>query len=126
MVLFATFVVKIGVGFTVMGTFTAAPTHPFNDGVIEYVITWLPVELLVSNWAMVSLDPENAPIILLFALTVHPYVIPGIFPLKIKLVLVPLQMDCDPGLTLATGIGFTVTSACSELPTHPSAEGVMV
>ena len=39
MVLFATFVVKIGVGFTVMGTFTAAPTHPFNDGVIEYVIT---------------------------------------------------------------------------------------
>ena len=29
------------------------------------------MELLVSNWAMVSFDPEKAPMMLLFALTVH-------------------------------------------------------
>jgi hypothetical protein len=91
-VAFATFVVNTGVGFTVTMTLTPAPTHPFSDGVTLYVTCCIPVEVLVNHCTMESFEPAKAPIILLLLLTVHPKLIPGIFPENKIPVVVPLQM----------------------------------
>jgi hypothetical protein len=39
---------------------------------------------------------------------------------------VPEQIVWDPGVAVATGVGFTVTSTDSGVPAHPLAVGVMV
>jgi len=39
------------------------------------------------------------------------------------LVVVPLQIEVDIGVAIATGIGFTVTCAVLDIPGHPLAIG---
>jgi hypothetical protein len=83
------------------------------------------VPVAVNVWAMV--DPEDAvapetP----DCTTVQAKVVPANVLVRAMDGAVPEQIVWDPGVAVATGVGFTVTITDSGVPAHPLAVGVMV
>jgi hypothetical protein len=65
----------VGTGLTVTTAFIAVPTHPFADGVMEYLAVPFTLEVAVSVCAIVLPLPAEAPLTLAVT-TVHAYVVP--------------------------------------------------
>lgn len=57
---------------------------------------------------------------------VHVYTVPGTFPDKLIVMVLPEQIEEADGVASTLGVGLTVTSAVKTSPVHPLAAGVMV
>ena len=78
-----------------------------------------------SVWAMVDPDAAVAPETP-DCTTVQAKVVPVTLLLRAIEEAVPEQIVCDPGVAVATGIGFTVTTTTLGVPAQPLAVGVTV
>ena len=58
--------------------------------------------------------------------TVHEYVVPATPPVKAILVAFPEHKDCELGLAVTLGVGFTETVTTIGVPLQPLAVGVIV
>jgi len=83
------------------------------------------VPVAVRVWAIVAPDDAVAPETP-DCTTVHAKVVPLTLLLRVMDGAVPEQIVCDPGVAVATGIGFTVTTTGTGVPEHPLAVGVTV
>ncbi len=58
--------------------------------------------------------------------TVQAKVAPPVVLLMVTELVLPEQIDCEDGVAVTVGIGFTVTTAVMAVPGHPPAVGVIV
>jgi len=83
------------------------------------------VPVAVRIWAMaapeVAVAPETPD-----CTTVQEKVVPVTLLVRAMEEAVPEQIDCDAGVAVTTGIGFTEINTTFVAPAHPSAVGVML
>jgi hypothetical protein len=79
--------------------------------------------VLMSGCAMVFPDPDVAPVTLPAGETVitQEKVVPGTLPVKAMPVIPLLQIVCDAGVAITSGVGWTVTTMVTGGPTQPAA-----
>jgi hypothetical protein len=76
------------------------------------------VEVAVSVWIMELPDPAIAPDTSV-GVAIHEKVVPASLPERDIEVADDEHIDCDAGVTVTTGIGFTVITPFLEATPHP-------
>jgi len=119
--------VKVGFGFTVTKKFTGVPTHEVVAGpvgVIIYVTVPEEVVELVNTFEIfpepLALKPVTVPEV---NEAVHPKVVLETPDAGVKVALDPEQIACVKVAFVIVGIGFTVTTKFTGVPTHDVVAG---
>lgn len=117
--------VTFGVGLTVTVTVTGVPEQPFAVGVIVYTAVPATEPVVLSVCTMLDPLPDDAPDTPVWA-TVQENVVPVILLVREIDVEPPEQNDCEEGVAVATGFGFTVIVTDTGVPEQPPTLGVTV
>jgi hypothetical protein len=114
-----------GAGFTVTVEVTAVPAQPPAVGVTVYTAVPALVAVAVRVCAITVPDPAEAPVTFV-CVTVQLKDVPVTLLVSARVVVLGEQIFCDVGVTVAEGMGLTVTVVVIGVPLHPPADGVIV
>jgi hypothetical protein len=118
----------VALGFIVVVALIGVPWQPFAVGVIVKVTVTAALVRLAKVPLIFPEPLAGIPVTISVLFLVHVKVVFGTGPPKLMVLMASsVHLDCDNGVAVTVGIGFTVTVAFIEVPVQPFAEiGVMV